>query len=124
MDMFVVKRPNPVSSTAASPVARKKARQGDVTCLTYVVQTLYFAAPLPHFLSFLPHQYRTFWQNYWCGTAPFCKKNRTKTWSLERTPESYVQTAIAAIMDTLDFAYSTNFDNFANSSCVLHRPLN
>ena len=82
MDMFVVKRPNPVSSTAASPVARKKARQGDVTCLTYVVQTLYFAAPLPHFLSFLPHQYRTFWQNYWCGTAPFCKKNRTKTWSL------------------------------------------
>ena len=55
MDMFVVKRPNPVSSTAASPVARKKARQGDVTCLTYVVQTLYFAAPLPHFCHF----YRT-----------------------------------------------------------------
>ena len=41
-----------------------------------------FAAPLPHFLSFLPHHYRTFWQNYWCGTAPFCRKNRTKTWSL------------------------------------------
>ena len=99
MDMFVVKRPNPVSSTAASPVARKKARQGDVTCLTYVVQTLYFAAPLPHFLSFLPHQYRTFWQNYWCGTAPFCKKNRTKTWSLAQGARA-PNTAILLILLT------------------------
>ena len=83
MDMFVVKRPNPVSLTAASPVARKMARQGDVKLALHMLFKRYiFAAPLPHFLAFLPHQYRTFWQNYWCGTAPFCKKNRTKTWSL------------------------------------------
>ena len=73
MDMFVVKRPNPVSSTAASPVARKKARQGDVTCLIYVVKTLYFCrsitalfviftAPVPHFLAKLLVRYRTFLQ--------------------------------------------------------------
>ena len=31
MDRFLVKRPNPVTSTAASPVARKKATQGDIT---------------------------------------------------------------------------------------------
>ena len=73
MDMFVVKRSNPVSSTVASPVARKKARQGDVTCLIYVVQTLYFCrsitalfviftAPVPHFLAKLLVRYRTFLQ--------------------------------------------------------------
>ena len=38
MDRFVVKRPNPVSSTAASPVARKKARQGDVTAKQWASQ--------------------------------------------------------------------------------------
>ena len=30
MDRFLVKRPNPVTSTAASSVARKKAKQGDI----------------------------------------------------------------------------------------------
>ena len=75
MDMFVVKRSNPVSSTVAvvSPVARKKAKQGDVTCLIYVVQTLYFCrsitalfviftAPVPQFLEKLLVRYRTFLQ--------------------------------------------------------------
>ena len=38
MDRFLVKRPIPVSSSAASSVARKKARQGDVTAKQRVSQ--------------------------------------------------------------------------------------
>ena len=63
--MFVVKRPNPVSSTVASPVARKKAKQGDVTCLTYL-----------HMLFkryILPLHYRTFCHFYRTSTALFGK---------------------------------------------------
>ena len=46
MDRFVVKRPNPVTATAASSVARKKAKQEDITARECTCQ-LFF----PNFLN-------------------------------------------------------------------------
>ena len=90
MNMFVVKRPNPVSSTAASLVARKIGEAGRCYLpYIYVVKTLYFCrsitalfviftAPVPHFLAKLLVRYRTFLQEkphqnmvpelLWCTT--------------------------------------------------------